>query len=111
MTDFGGKTSCAVNCVMYMHSGFSQKSVLKPQILYLDFEMVKSGWDKRPCRSEPLLAKIRTHKIYIAIYLIIVWFIPSWLGMETITVIFWQEPHLIYSLCSGLKIRKRNKKV
>jgi len=32
---------------------------------------VKSGWDKRPCRSEPFLAKIRTLKknIYIFIYI------------------------------------------
>lgn len=45
---------------MYMHYGFSQKSVLKPNISHLDFEMLRSGWDKGPGKSEPLLAKIRT---------------------------------------------------
>lgn len=45
-----------------MHSGFSQKSELH-------FEMVKSGWDNRPCRSKPLMAKVRTLKKNLHIYI------------------------------------------
>lgn len=40
-----------------------------------------------------------------------VWFSSFLLGIKTITVIFWQEPLFIYSLCSGLKMRKKSNKV
>lgn len=104
MTDFGGKTSCAVNWGMYMHSGFSQKSVLKPKIPYLDFEMVKSGTEG-PAGLNPSWPRSGLKKEnYISFLLLYGSFHLCWVWKPLIVI--WQEPHFIYNLCSGIKMRK-----